>query len=1783
MPLLKRLTHIASEFLPIKTYRHELKQTPDGKTFSIDGPRWLRPRKGEFLLRGWCFNEKRSIKSIRIKTRQGTQVARYGIERQDLLEAFNSQNERILYSGFEVPLKVPRGSTPFELQYQYEGGDWDTLICETLIRPRLKAFDQENSNLAKSPYGKWVKKHDTLSERDHDGIRQYIKILPKKPLISVVVPTYNTSVKLLDLMVKSIRDQLYENWELCIADDHSTLKSTRKRLQYWAQRDERIRVHFRETNGHISECTNSAIEMVRGDYIALVDHDDEIPAHALFYVALEIVRHPTAQIIYSDEDKITPDGYRLDPYFKPDFGPDLLCSHNFVSHLGVYKTELIRKIGGFRKDFVGSQDWDLVLRCLDHVEHSEIRHIPRILYHWRLAKGSTSASVGNKDYAVTAGRRALTEYLEKHEPTGSVEDGPTAGSLRIRYSTPGDPLVSIIILTKNNAEILDRCVESILKKTGYRNFELLIVDNNSDEVSAIDLLANLNKKTEVTVLDNPVPFNFSELNNWAAQKAKGEVLVFLNNDMEVIEGDWLKELTSHALRDGVGPVGTKLLFPDDYVQHAGIIMGIAGTAGHAFKFLHRQNPGQIGRAGIIQNYSAVTAACMAIRSSTFHSLGGFDAVNLGIAYNDADLCLRAWEKGYRTVYTPYALLYHHESASRGLENSTEKKLRWRKEADYLLNKWMPVIQNDPFYNPALTLVKENFELANPPRYECPWRSYIKTDAGLLDTLYFQLPWTPKIKAELTEAQLWLQVNEITVIFGVIAPKGSTIHIRKDGLDLIYLEYNDAPPLYEGSDKETVLNLSTTFDSEPKDAIITVEVTTEGSTKTHTPFQIRSGDIRPDKLKRPILHNVDGIIAPPDLSNRIVIGWCFALNPLLIREIQIRLDETPLVLEYPLKREDVSSVYIDQGDAQKCGFECELPPNRHDGTFTIECKINSESWIQICQMSLKSLKEIKTRPNINALPETQTFDTQPLFNVETIFVEQQKKLKTRIRGWVFLKDGPAISKVRMLYRDKTLLCRYGMQREDVQQEFPDQLTAAQSGFELQVEDIPGNPNLRFEFKIEGGVWIEFDQRKAAQIHYTFYTERKIPSSKSGVHSNVENAQIGRRYGHQFMMTGWCFRIDGEPIKDIRIRTGKSKFPGKIGIERKDVFSENGSTHTNSLASGFEIPLDNIPRNSKLKFEYKTDNGKWMLFAIEDFSRFPVSHYASQSEEKRNFNKWLEDYDHLISIQPDQVASYQSEFKKSPKISVIMPVYNTPEIYLRKAIQSVIDQYYDHWELCIADDASTQDHVWKILTEFASQDSRIKIMQRDTNGHICRASNSALSLATGEWCAFLDHDDAYPKDALLRTVVYINRFPNAGLFYSDEDKLDKNDRRHDPYFKPDWNPELLEGQNFLCHLTVTKLALVNEVGKFQPGLEGSQDWDLFLKITERLDHDQVIHMPYLLYHWRAIEGSTALALDEKGYIRESSLNTLKGHCKRTNPDVEILPIAHGHWRLKYPVPETEPLVSIIIPTKDQSAILGSCIESIRNQTTYPNYEIIVVDNNSEEDSTTQLFKELKTLGIEVLSYPNPFNFSAINNFAAKHANGDYLAFLNNDMSIIDGDWLNEMISHACKPHVGAVGAKLYYPEDCVQHAGVILGINGVAGHCFKYAARGEPGQRNRLNLTQQFSAITAACLVVEKEIFEEVNGFEEQHLGVAFNDIDLCLRIREAGYVNIWTPHAQLYHHESLSRGDDNDQSKKTRVDNEIDYMRKRWGEQLRYDPTYNPNLTLEFEDFSLAWPPRLPKA
>jgi O-antigen biosynthesis protein len=567
----------------------------------------------------------------------------------------------------------------------------------------------------------------------------------------------------------------------------------------------------------------------------------------------------------------------------------------------------------------------------------------------------------------------------------------------------------------------------------------------------------------------------------------------------------------------------------------------------------------------------------------------------------------------------------------------------------------------------------------------------------------------------------------------------------------------------------------------------------------------------------------------------------------------------------------------------------------------------------------------------------------------------------------------------------------------------------------------------------------------------------------------------------------------------------------------------------------------------------------------------------------YSDWIARYDSIDESIRATIRQSIDVLPARPLISLVVPTYQTPEPYLRAMIDSVRAQIYPHWELCIADDASPDPTVRRVLEEYAALDERIRFVVRTDNGHISAASNSALELVHGEYVALLDHDDTLPEHALYVVARYIGSHPQAKLFYSDEDKLMPDGSRSTPYFKCDWNPELILGQNMFSHFGVYQTALLREVGGFRIGLEGSQDHDLILRCVERAGHASVVHIPHVLYHWRVIPGSTATRVEEKPYALQASIEAVSQHLHRRGIEAEVAPAFAGtHMlRVKYPAPDVPPLVSIIIPTRDGMTLLRQCIDSVFGKTTYPAFEIIIVDNGSVEPATFAYFEELLQRGnVRVLRDERPFNFSALNNLAAAEARGTYLCLLNNDIEVISPDWLDEMMSHAVRPENGAIGASLWYPDDTLQHGGVLVGIADLAGHMHHRLWKGNAGYFGRGALTQNVSAVTAACLVVRKSLYDEVGGFNEA-LAVAFNDVDFCLRVRNAGYRNVYTPFARLYHHESATRGTDVRPEVRARFESEIELMKRTWGSDIRLDPFYNPNLASHDAPlFTPAFPPRI---
>ena len=554
---------------------------------------------------------------------------------------------------------------------------------------------------------------------------------------------------------------------------------------------------------------------------------------------------------------------------------------------------------------------------------------------------------------------------------------------------------------------------------------------------------------------------------------------------------------------------------------------------------------------------------------------------------------------------------------------------------------------------------------------------------------------------------------------------------------------------------------------------------------------------------------------------------------------------------------------------------------------------------------------------------------------------------------------------------------------------------------------------------------------------------------------------------------------------------------------------------------------------------------------------------------DYEQWYENHKAL----PEELEKQKNEkWKRKPLISIVVPVYNTPQVFLRQMIESVQNQSYSEWELCIGNASPENKEMKKILEEYKN-DARIKEVEIPENKGISQNTNRAMEIASGEWIGLLDHDDLLAPNALYEIAKAVNEHPDAEVIYTDEDKVTTDLKEHfQPHLKPDFNLDLLRSNNYICHFFVASRDLIKRVGGFRPEFNGAQDYDLILRCTEQAK--QIVHIPKILYHWRVHKASTADNPASKMYAFDAGKRAIEEHLVRCRTKGTVKHTKDlGFYREKYEVCG-EPLVSIIIPNKDQSEALKKCLDSIREKTSYRNYEIIIVENNSEEPETFAFYKKIAGEKIKIVTWEGEFNYSAINNFGVRHARGDYLLLLNNDVEIINGDWLTEMLSHCQRKEVGIVGAKLYYPDNTIQHAGIIIGIGGVAGSVFVGLPRAFSGYLHKASIQLDLSAVTAACMLVKRSVFEQVGGLEEK-LKVAFNDVDFCLRVREKGYLVVYDPYAELYHYESKTRGAEDTKEKIRRFQTEIEYMRSHWiGLLKKGDPYYNCNLSLTKWDYSL---------
>jgi glycosyltransferase involved in cell wall biosynthesis len=582
------------------------------------------------------------------------------------------------------------------------------------------------------------------------------------------------------------------------------------------------------------------------------------------------------------------------------------------------------------------------------------------------------------------------------------------------------------------------------------------------------------------------------------------------------------------------------------------------------------------------------------------------------------------------------------------------------------------------------------------------------------------------------------------------------------------------------------------------------------------------------------------------------------------------------------------------------------------------------------------------------------------------------------------------------------------------------------------------------------------------------------------------------------------------------------------------------------------------------------------------RFAAHLLANRADVERDYQAWIHLHERSDVVARRAALAHIARFDEQPLISIVMPVFNPQPEYLRAAIRSVQAQFYPRWELCIADDASTNPAVAALLRELQAADPRIKIAWRARNGHISAASNSALDLASGAFVALVDHDDLLAPDALYQVAAHIGDCPAADIIYSDEDHIDASGRRSKPYFKPDWDPELMLGQNLVNHLGVYRRSLVARLGGFRVGMEGSQDYDLALRAVAETTPDRIVHIPRILYHWRQLGQTRSFSQAERDRCASNGRRAVQAFLEATQPGVRVQPAASvPAWnRVIYPVPWPEPLVSVIIPTRNHVNLLARTLDGVLRRTDYPALEVLVVDNGSDEPEALTFLSSLEPNDrVRVLRCPGPFNYSALNNRAVRDSAGKLILLLNNDIDVIDPGWLREMVSHAVRPGIGAVGAKLLYPKGTIQHGGVTVGVGGVAGHQYLHKPRDDPGYFGQLTLVRSVTAVTGACLLLRRQAYLEAGGLDDVSLPVAFNDIDLCLRLIERGYRNLWTPHAELYHYESASRGLDLVGEKAARFRREVNVMRQRWGDVLDNDPYWNPNLALCSTEIALAFPPR----
>lgn len=795
------------------------------------------------------------------------------------------------------------------------------------------------------------------------------------------------------------------------------------------------------------------------------------------------------------------------------------------------------------------------------------------------------------------------------------------------------------------------------------------------------------------------------------------------------------------------------------------------------------------------------------------------------------------------------------------------------------------------------------------------------------------------------------------------------------------------------------------------------------------------------------------------------------------------------------------------------------------------------------------------------------------------------------GWAFEKNENDF-KIKICVNDKEIPFKMeSMVREDVLKNFPKLNVSADCGYKIEMSiDNPIDDK-------EVSVYLTNSEKTKKVVQLSGKKLQKMAVRKPFAYS-IDKMAVDDEY---IRIAGWAMteRGEAELVPQICEDNGKEVEFLYKQIRRDDVLA-NFLYIDNLQANGFEIRFK-FDENKNYQCIFKTKDKLKVEKVIPAKIRKRMSSNSILAKiiyniSYRNFRKTIsfvrkkglkaalrkiretsrdEELDYMSWMKDHPITKEELEaqrnykFSYEPLMSIIVPTYKTPEKFLHQMVDSVIKQTYSNWELCIADGSENDDTVIRIIKEYQEKDSkRIKVKALNENLGIAGNTNEALALAEGDFVCLLDHDDLLTPDALYEVVSKINENRANEVIYTDEDKVDMDLKEYfQPYFKTDFNLDLLRSSNYICHFFVVSKQIVDEVGGFRKEFDGSQDYDFILRCVEKAQ--QVAHIHKVLYHWRVHKDSVAENPESKMYCYEAGCKAIQAHLNRTGvKGTAYLSDILGQYRVEYEM-TSNPKVSIVIPNREEKESLETCLNSIWSRSTYQNYEIVIVENNSSSDEIFQYYKEIDGKNnTKVVYWEREFNYSAINNFGVQQSSGEYILLLNNDTEVINENWLEGLLSNCMREEVGIVGAKLYYPDDTVQHAGVIVGLGGIAGHTFLGFEKTEYGYFSFPLLQRNVSAVTGACLMVKRSVFEKVGGLEER-LQVAFNDIDFCLKVRQAGYLIVYNPHVTLYHYESKSRGGEDTEEKVKRFQSEIAYMQEKWQDALNNgDPYYNQNLSMQ---------------